>query len=74
MDIGRRKVAVGGIWRKTPGLARANHLFPVQPVVVIGIHDGDTVCRQTGVNLTFGFRHAFQRTKTFKMCCSQIVD
>ena len=73
VDIGRGKITVGRIRREAPGFTRTNDALPVQPVVVVGVQDGDTVIRQTGVNLTFGFRYAFQRAKAFQMRRREVI-
>ena len=73
MDIGRGKITVGRIRREAPGFTRPNDALPVQPVVVIGVQNGDTVFRQAGVNLAFRFRHAFQRTKAFQMRRREVI-
>ncbi|MNE35697.1 hypothetical protein D3C80_1294730 [compost metagenome] len=74
MDICRGKIAVRSIWRETPGFTRANDALPVQPVIVIGIHNGNAVLRQATINFTFRFCHAFQRAKSFKMRCRKVID
>ncbi|SSW86218.1 Uncharacterised protein [Klebsiella pneumoniae] len=73
MDIGRRKITVGRIWREAPGFTRTNDALPVQPVVVVGVQNGDTVIRQAGVNLAFRFRHAFQRAKAFQVRSREVI-
>ena len=73
MNAGCREIAVGGVRRKTPGFTLANHALPVQPVIIVGVHNRDAVERQTGVNFALGFRHAFQRAKSFQVRGGQVI-
>ena len=43
VNVSRRKIAVGRIRGEAPDFAIANDALPVQPVVVISVHDGDAI-------------------------------
>ncbi len=49
-------------------------LLPVQPVIIIGIHNRDTVLRTAGIDFAFRFRHAGQRAETFQMRHRRVID
>ena len=73
MNVGCREVAIGGVRREAPGFTIANDALPVQPVIIVGVHNRDAVERQAGVNFALRFRHAFQGTKTFQVRGGQVI-
>ncbi|SSN09901.1 Uncharacterised protein [Klebsiella pneumoniae] len=74
LHVGRREIAVRRVRREAPHFAIANHRLPVQPVVIVGIEDGDAIFRQTGIDFALRLRHARQRTETFQVRRSKVVD